>query len=308
MLSLLISRKNGTILIELEQTNIETERLFMNIDINELTRIYTKANLEMSDIYEVSIPAGFQTVGGTTATDVCGFVIPIKGKAKFKIDNHSYELKPGVILHAGAGILLDKEVVGNTEWKYILLHYKEMGDSKIKAALEVMNFVLPIENSGSIELEILLQKLIKLSDKRSTMDRFKMKTLLYAVIDLILQYALQATIDSKEESIDHILEFIHSNMYQNLSVAQLADRINMDSKQFHYLFHKEMGVCPKKYLIQCKIEQAKKLLMDVNYSITNVANMVGYEDPLHFSRIFKKNTGYSPSAFRHNFEKNPWRI
>ncbi|MDF2803726.1 MAG: hypothetical protein K0S61_3629 [Anaerocolumna sp.] len=280
----------------------------MSVDLNELIMIYTKANIEMSDIFEVTIPPGIKSMGGTTTEEVCGFVIPTKGKARFTIDKHSYELKPGVILHAGAGIQLDKEVLGGSEWKYILLHYKVVGDTRLKNILESQNFILPIENYGSMELEILLQKLIRLRDDRSPINRFKTKTLIYSVFENILQFAWQATIGTKEESLDHILEYIHSNMNQNLSVSHLAEMLNMDSKQFHYLFQKKIGTCPKKYLIQFKMDRAKELLKDVNYSITSVASMVGYDDPLHFSRIFKKNTGHSPSAFRENLEKNPWRI
>lgn len=284
------------------------ERNIVGVDLKELIMIYTKANLEISDIFEVAIPPGVKSLGGTTTEDVCGLVIPIKGKAKFTIGKHSYELKSGVVLHAGSGIQLDKEVLGNSEWKYILLHYKVVGDTRLKNLLEAQNFILPIENHGSVELEILLQKLLRLMDNKSPMNRLKSKTLLYYILENILQSAWQAAIDTKEESLDHIIEFIHSNTDQSLSVSQLAEMVNMDSKQFHYLFQKKIGLCPKKYLIQRKMDLAKELLADDNYSITNVASMVGYEDPLHFSRIFKKNTGHSPSSYRDNLEKNPWRF
>lgn len=284
------------------------ERTIMNVDLKELIMIYTKANLEVCDIFEVSIPPGIKSIGGTTTEEVCGLVIPLKGKARFTIDKHPFELKPGVVLHAGPGIQLDKEVLGGLEWKYILLHYKVVGDTKLKNILESQNFILPIENHGSMELEILLQKLLRLMDNRSPINRFKSKTLLYQIFENLLNLAWQSAIDTKEESLEHILEFIHSNTDQSLSVSQLAEMINLDSKQFNYLFQKKIGICPKKYLIQSKMNRAKELLPNVNYSITKVANMVGYEDPLHFSRIFKKNTGRSPSAFRDNLEKNPWRI
>ena len=270
--------------------------------------IYTKVNLEISDIFEVSIPPGIKSLGGTTTKGVCGIVIPLKGRARFTVLKHSYDLKPGVILHAGSAIQLDKEVLGAAEWKYILLHYKITGDLRLKTILETQNFVLPIGGHGSMEIEILLQKLLRLSENNSPINSFKSKTLLYTVIENMLQFAQQAAFDTKEESLEHIIEYIHSNTDKSLTVSQLAEKLNMDSKQFHYLFQKRIGVCPKKYMIQCKMNRAKELLIDNNYSVTNVANMVGYDDPLHFSRIFKKNTGHSPSSYRDNLEKNPWRF
>lgn len=280
----------------------------MSTDFNELFMIYTKANLELCDIYEVAIPSGVKSLGGTTSENVCGFVIPVKGKARFTIDNHSYELKPGVILHAGSGIKLDKEVLGDSEWKYILLHYRILGDSEYRKVLEKQNYMLTIGHNGSMEIEILLQKLLRLVDNKNLLHGFKSKVLLYSIIENILQFSWQLTIDKKEESLYHMIEFIHCNVDKSLSVLQIAEKFNMEAKQFNYLFQKRVGICPKKYLIQCKMNRAKELLKDVNYSISDVASMVGYEDPLHFSRIFKKNNGFAPSVYRENLEKNPWRF
>ena len=280
----------------------------MNFDLNELILSITKANLELSDIYSITIAPGGKSLNSSTSQGVCGLVIPIKGKARFTINQSPLILEPGTILHAGSGIELDKEVLGNTEWKYILLHYRVMGDDRTKHYLERNNTVFHIGLNNSLELEPLLQKLLKLKEERGPMSGLKRKTLLYVIIEKLFQSARESASDSKEETTELILKYISNNLDKCLTVSQLAEKIGMDSRQFHYLFLKRMGMCPKKYLIQCKMERAKELLEDENYSITRISGMVGYEDPLHFSRIFKKYTGISPSHYRNNFEKNPWRI
>lgn len=302
------------ILLELEgsQDNLRfsrsQERSIMNFDLNELILSITKANIELSDIFSVTIPPGGRALNGTTSLGVCGIVLPLKGKARFTINRCLLELEPGIILHAGSGIELDKEVLGSTEWKYILLHYKVSGDEKAKKYLESSNITFPIGLNKSLELEALLQKLLKLQEETGPMGGLKTKTMVYVFLERCFQFVRETTIDIKEENIEFILGYIKDNLDKSLSVSQLAEKIGMDSRQFHYLFLKRMGICPKKYLIQCKINHAKRLLEDENYSITRISGMVGYEDPLHFSRIFKKNTGISPSHYRNNFEKNPWRI
>ena len=55
-----------------------------------------------------------------------------------------------------------------------------------------------------------------------------------------------------------------------------------------------------------KINRAKELLIHDTISIMEISGMVGIEDALYFSRLFKKYTGVSPSAFRKKFGKSPW--
>lgn len=140
------------------------------------------------------------------------------------------------------------------------------------------------------------------------MKSLKCKALLYAILEELLQSARETMLDSKEESIEFLIDYIQDNLDKSLTVFQLAEKVGMDSRQLHYLFLKRMGISPKKYLIRCKMKRAKELLENENYSISRISDMVGYEDPLHFSRIFKKNMGISPNLYRSNFEKNPWRI
>ena len=59
-----------------------------------------------------------------------------------------------------------------------------------------------------------------------------------------------------------------------------------------------MGFSPQNYIVVVRIKRAKELLAIENLSITDIANSVGYADVLAFSKIFRKNVGVSPSAYR----------
>ncbi len=64
------------------------------------------------------------------------------------------------------------------------------------------------------------------------------------------------------------------------------------------LFKKKMGVTPMRYRNLVRIDKAKLLLLDRTLTIEEVAERVGFEDAKYFARVFKKETGASPSAFR----------
>lgn len=60
------------------------------------------------------------------------------------------------------------------------------------------------------------------------------------------------------------------------------------------------GYTPMQYILSKRIYNAEILLQDPSYNVTEIASIVGYDNPLYFSRIFKKAKGISPSEYRKN--------
>lgn len=96
--------------------------------------------------------------------------------------------------------------------------------------------------------------------------------------------------------------WLEKNHARRITVGELVDLTGLNAKYFSRLFHKAHGVSPQKYLIDYRMERARTLLRNPNLSVSSVAYSVGYEDPLLFSRVFKKWKGRAPSYYR-NFEK-----
>jgi hypothetical protein len=60
------------------------------------------------------------------------------------------------------------------------------------------------------------------------------------------------------------------------------------------------GITPKQFIMKKRIYNAEMLLQNQHYSINEIARIVGYDNPLYFSRIFQKTKGISPSEYRKN--------
>lgn len=82
------------------------------------------------------------------------------------------------------------------------------------------------------------------------------------------------------------------------STTELARLCGMSASTFARRMRLRFGASPKKVLIQRRIERAKKLLIESPYSVEGIATELGYKEPGHFTRQFKKWVGVSPSAFR----------
>ncbi len=273
---------------------------------NQLLLQYAQANLQLDGIYQVKVPAGSKALEQTTMEGVCGFVFPVQGGAKFTLCGTEYKLEYGTILHAGSRMDISKEAFDDGEWEYILMHYKVLDEDKTANSLLTTHYTLKVFSDRYREILQLLEKLTNEYRQPGRKSILSTKAILYDIISKVLAYSEERSDYQPKDSLEKILEYIHKNLHTNLHVTGLAEEFGLNPKQFYYQFHKKLGVSPKKYIVETQIKRAKELLIEEDISISDISAMVGYEDSLHFSRIFKQNVGLSPKRFRNQFGKNPY--
>lgn len=93
-------------------------------------------------------------------------------------------------------------------------------------------------------------------------------------------------------------EYIYQNYMHPLSMEEIAEQVSLNAVYFGTLFKKETGDTVINFLIQYRMEQAKQLLKNIRYNVSEIAQMVGYDDERHFSKQFKKRVGITPKEYR----------
>lgn len=103
----------------------------------------------------------------------------------------------------------------------------------------------------------------------------------------------------KYQKIAAAVDCINKN-YANgqLRISALAEMSSMSTRYFGELFSVFFGVPPKTYILRMQLETAKNLLLSSDESVGGIAAACGFSDVYSFSKIFKRETGKSPSAFR----------
>ncbi|MCR8631580.1 response regulator [Paenibacillus radicis (ex Xue et al. 2023)] len=98
--------------------------------------------------------------------------------------------------------------------------------------------------------------------------------------------------------IERIRQVIEERLADSLTVSDIAESVYLSPTYVSLLYKQETGDTVYEYLTKVRIEKAKELLRDTTVKLYEVCYAVGYSDPSHFSKLFKKVTGFTPSAYR----------
>lgn len=86
----------------------------------------------------------------------------------------------------------------------------------------------------------------------------------------------------------------------NISLIDIANEFNISEEHFCRIFKEYTGYRPLEYVNLVKIQKAKELLKNTNYSIGEISAQAGYESHSYFTLLFKKYTGITPIEYRSN--------
>ncbi|GMV81654.1 MAG: hypothetical protein AMXMBFR7_28380 [Planctomycetota bacterium] len=101
------------------------------------------------------------------------------------------------------------------------------------------------------------------------------------------------------EGIAAALAYMRFQHQRALSIAQLAQTAHMSESHFIRRFRAVTGFTPMEYLEKFRVGRAQELMQEEpDLRLSEIARAVGYEDPAYFSRVFRKQVGFSPRAYR----------
>jgi signal transduction histidine kinase/DNA-binding LacI/PurR family transcriptional regulator/AraC-like DNA-binding protein len=94
------------------------------------------------------------------------------------------------------------------------------------------------------------------------------------------------------------MAYLHEHYTESLTRRAIAEHVGLDEDYLTYCFRQELGMTPITYLNRYRVNQARHLLKQTDKSVTAIALEVGFSDSSYFSRIFKRETGMAPDAYR----------
>ena len=101
-----------------------------------------------------------------------------------------------------------------------------------------------------------------------------------------------------QEEIDYARKYFNEHYNEDISIEEYAQSRGMSVSWFLRNFKQMTMKSPMQYILTIRINNAVSLLETTDYNVTEISTLVGYDNPLYFSRIFKKQKGVSPSDYR----------
>jgi AraC family transcriptional regulator of arabinose operon len=156
------------------------------------------------------------------------------------------------------------------------------------AKIELFEKILNLFNSNYLENYIEYANLLSLN-----------------FISSFIYHDFESNIDTIQNDtlIDRIKDFLINNLIQNFTIDEIAEKFNYSKSYLHTKFKNKTGYPIIVFFNLKKIQKAYEYLNYIDLSIKEISYKVGFEDPLYFSRIFKKFMGKSPRNYKQSQRK-----
>ena len=101
-----------------------------------------------------------------------------------------------------------------------------------------------------------------------------------------------------QKQIERAAAYFNENYNTKISIDDYAESLHISTNWFIHNFKQYAGMSPAQYILSLRMVNAQSLLERTTYNITEISEIVGYENPLYFSRVFKREIGKSPAQYR----------
>lgn len=193
------------------------------------------------------------------------------------------------------------EAFSTDKVKYIVNSiFKEISETDCKNINEI--YLLP---------EWSLRLFSEYSDEKIRENNEEMTALLNSCWNIneckkvLLQYMIECIDYIKNKSEVQVLRpvrvtvsYIEENFREKITIEEAAKTVDLNPIYLGSLFKKETGLSFSNYVIKVRIDLAKKLLLETNYTIAAIGAEVGYKDTRYFSQLFAKTVGIKPALYR----------
>lgn len=229
-------------------------------------------------------------------------ILVIEGTGKFIINNREYITEKGdlLLLNEGESFRFQSQdgmfsvyLCSLDSFQYANCAFEQLRENSDFGIIKTTKYFNRIE---SLFTEIYLENRNKSDGSAEVISADLMLLLIYAKRSF---YGAERHVLISPVSMCHQLrDYIDAHFGSPITLRSLADMFFVSPDYVSHVFKSEIGESPIHYLINCRMKEAKRLLVYTNMTLREISTIVGYDNMTHFSSLFKKSTGCSPGRYR----------
>ena len=246
--------------------------------------------VEISRIIERTNSIGWHVENISYAEEFV-MTIVLDGETEYAISGHRYLVRKNDVLIFPPKILRSGKTDPQNPWSFIYIIFRmEMNE----AARIFFNKSILIWNGVN---EVIRKQFMEAA--RAWVGKNALYQVKCNLLTTEILYKLVLS-DMPYHKVPHIKKLektrsmIQDNFRNDISVAALAESVDLSVSYFRRLFHEAYGCSPMQYIMNLRIENARDLLLSGEVNVTEAAQLSGFDDIYYFSALFKRKTGYSP--------------
>ena len=211
----------------------------------------------------------------------------VSGKGTFCVDGKAYTVSAGQCFYIREGQLVEYYADETDPWHYIWIGFLGTAAQRFQA---LPSPVFPYGRDTFLHL------ISRIEQTPSTKAEVAISAL-FAVLGELFSAEVR-----RNDYVEAVCHYVDFHYQKDIRVEEIARAVGLNRHYLTSLFHKHKHMSVVEYLVQTRLTQAYALLMQ-GYGVAETAGMVGYRDMFHFSKMFKKRYGVSPSQIK----KENWR-
>jgi two-component system response regulator YesN len=176
----------------------------------------------------------------------------------------------------------------------------------IKACVLELLIVLSrsaVEGGANVE-QLTLLNLNCINHLHECNNKTQVEAWLFASLDHFMDNMLENRSSMNLRVINKACDYIVKNYHKNISLEEVAQTVHLSPFYFSRLFKQEKGYNFVDFLTKVRIEKAKKMLQNPDFTAVRIAAEVGYQDASYFSRVFRQTMGMTPNQYRNEIRNS----
>lgn len=223
----------------------------------------------------------------------------VNGTGAYKTQNHTYQVEKGQGFLISPGEVTTYTADSETPWEYFWVGFKGVDAQYIlsRCSLSSKKPVFSCSNSGKIK-EYFSKMFSAFKDSKGR--EYSMLAYLYLFFsELSSQNSTQIPQSANVKIyLNSAVSYINDNYSYDINVTKLAAHIGIDRTYLYRIFMENISISPEQYLLKVRMTKAANLLRETDFPVLQIAYSTGFKDISHFSSIFKRFFGVSPSSYR----------